>query len=139
MSRFNFHHYDNLMHTRQKMDPRKRQLELTGQEVVSLLFGAYNGDLSALTRLKCRIHNSNTCIFVSIFEPCALIKSNLCIMRSFRMKLSGTDMKLADYDGRTALHLAAAEGHLDCVRFLLEKCAVPHDPRDRCVLAVHFS
>ena len=30
------------------------------------------------------------------------------------------DMGIADYDGRTALHLAAAEGHLDVVKFLVE-------------------
>lgn len=40
-------------------------------------------------------------------------------------------MSLSDYDGRTALHLAAAEGHLDCVTFLLEQCNVPHDKKDR--------
>lgn len=95
--RFNFHHYDNLIHTRQKSDPRKRLAEVTSNETVTLLFGAYNGDLSALTR----------------------------------MHLSGTDMTISDYDGRTALHLAAAEGHIDCVKFLIEKCRVPVDPKDR--------
>lgn len=48
-----------------------------------------------------------------------------------RHRLSGMDMTLSDYDGRTALHLAAAEGHLNCVQFLVEQCGVPVDPRDR--------
>lgn len=40
-------------------------------------------------------------------------------------------MNQADYDGRTALHLAAAHGQLEIVKLLLEKCHVNPNPRDR--------
>lgn len=48
-----------------------------------------------------------------------------------RHMLSGMNMTLADYDGRTALHLCAAEGHVKCVEFLVKQCNVPYDVRDR--------
>ena len=53
-----------------------------------------------------------------------------------RYSLLGMDMALSDYDGRTALHLAAAEGHEIIVKFLLEKCKVSPYLQDR--LVTHF-
>uniref|UniRef100_A0A8C6UT67 glutaminase n=2 Tax=Neogobius melanostomus TaxID=47308 RepID=A0A8C6UT67_9GOBI len=48
-----------------------------------------------------------------------------------RFALSSVDMEQRDYDSRTALHVAAAEGHIEVVRFLLEACKVNPAPRDR--------
>ncbi len=52
-------------------------------------------------------------------------------------------MNVSDYDGRCPLHLAAAEGHLECVRFLVDTCKVNPNPEDRwkrtpLTEAVHF-
>jgi ankyrin repeat protein len=43
----------------------------------------------------------------------------------FRTELinSGVKASAADYDHRTALHLAAAEGHLDVIKFLVQQGA----------------
>jgi len=30
-------------------------------------------------------------------------------------------LTIGDYDGRIAIHLASSEGHLECVRFLVEQ------------------
>uniref|UniRef100_A0A8C5FN83 glutaminase n=1 Tax=Gadus morhua TaxID=8049 RepID=A0A8C5FN83_GADMO len=48
-----------------------------------------------------------------------------------RFALSSIDMEQRDYDSRTALHVAAAEGHGEVVRFLLEACKVNPVPKDR--------
>uniref|UniRef100_A0A8C4WYM9 glutaminase n=1 Tax=Eptatretus burgeri TaxID=7764 RepID=A0A8C4WYM9_EPTBU len=48
-----------------------------------------------------------------------------------RFALSAMDMDQKDYDYRTALHVASAEGHLKVVRFLLEVCKVNPLSKDR--------
>ena len=48
-----------------------------------------------------------------------------------RAYLSGLDMNMGDYDNRTALHLACAENHLACVKFLIETCKVDVEVQDR--------
>ncbi|XP_029947628.1 glutaminase 2b [Salarias fasciatus] len=48
-----------------------------------------------------------------------------------RFALSSMDMDQKDYDSRTALHIAAAEGHIDVVKFLTEICKVDPFAEDR--------
>jgi len=48
-----------------------------------------------------------------------------------RAWMHDVDLSVGDYDGRTPLHLAAAEGHFETVKFLLSKCKVNPNPKDR--------
>lgn len=48
-----------------------------------------------------------------------------------RMFMQGADLKTADYDNRTALHVAAAEGRIKVCKFLINIVGIPHDVRDR--------
>jgi len=47
-----------------------------------------------------------------------------------RLKAEGMDLSEADYDGRTALHLAASENRVEVVRYLLDN-KVPLQVKDR--------
>ena len=97
IDKFNFHRFDNLVHLRSKIDPRKHRYDVCQQTVVSLLYSATTGDVTALRRFESQ----------------------------------GLDMCGRDYDGRTALHLSAAEGHSDCVKFLVQVCRVSPLVTDR--------
>ena len=100
VSSFNFHQFDEVKPVKSqtdKFDPRRDSFEHAGTSVVSLLFAAVAGDVTALQR----------------------------------MFLQGVDMAAADYDGRTALHLAAAEGHSHCLHFLLTTAQLSPQPVDR--------
>ncbi|KAJ8358962.1 hypothetical protein SKAU_G00154870 [Synaphobranchus kaupii] len=48
-----------------------------------------------------------------------------------RFALSSMNMGLKDYDSRTALHVAAAEGHVEVVQFLTQACRVNPFVKDR--------
>ncbi|XP_051702340.1 glutaminase liver isoform, mitochondrial isoform X1 [Oryctolagus cuniculus] len=48
-----------------------------------------------------------------------------------RFALSAMNMEQKDYDSRTALHVAAAEGHTEVVKFLIEACKVNPFVKDR--------
>ncbi|KAH7673161.1 Protein GLNA-1 a [Aphelenchoides avenae] len=48
-----------------------------------------------------------------------------------RMYMQGCNMELADYDKRTALHLAASEDRPEVILFLLNTAKVRPDPKDR--------
>ena len=65
---------------------------------------------------------------LGLFQYLGIVVFNLRLCRHMFM---GHDMSVSDFDGRTPLHLAAAEGHYECVKFLLQSCDVPPEPTDR--------
>ncbi|XP_047189360.1 glutaminase liver isoform, mitochondrial [Scophthalmus maximus] len=48
-----------------------------------------------------------------------------------RYFLSGVDINAVDYNGRSALHVADAEGHAEVIRFLLENAGANPALKDR--------
>ncbi|XP_032377262.1 glutaminase liver isoform, mitochondrial [Etheostoma spectabile] len=59
----------------------------------------------------------------------AAYSGDLAALRRFA--LSAVNMEQRDYDSRTALHIAASEGHLEAVIFLTEVCKVNPHMKDR--------
>ena len=55
--------------------------------------------------------------------------NEICIC--VRAWFQGIDLNQGDYDNRTPIHLASAEGHIACVEFLLKLAKVYPKPLDR--------
>jgi len=62
---------------------------------------------------------------------CAAGYENDLEMLELLLAVVGVDPNLADYDRRTALHLAAGEGHMEAVTFLTSLEGINLSPRDR--------
>jgi len=50
LSLFNFHHFDSLQHSSEKIDPRRHMFESKQADIMNLLFAASSGDTSAVKR-----------------------------------------------------------------------------------------
>ncbi|KAJ8282652.1 hypothetical protein COCON_G00051710 [Conger conger] len=118
----NFHNYDNLRHFAKKLDPRRE-----GGDQRQLSFGPMDYEsLQKELALKDTLWKKVKSVINLLF---AAYTGDVSALRRFA--LSSIDMEQRDYDSRTALHVAAAEGHGEVIRFLLEACKVNPVPRDR--------
>jgi glutaminase len=100
IAEFNFHNYDNLTGLTEKRDPRVSRIRVQAEETVSLIWGASKGDVGAIQRM---VLNDRTRI---------------------------SKLEMADYDGRTAAHLAAANGQIEVLRYLIAN-KINLNPEDR--------
>lgn len=83
-----------------------------------------NGNKTDPTKRKYKNEVSNT-------QSLIWAASKGDILEIQRLEASGVDLNYSDYDGRTALHLAASEGRLDVVKFLSNRNNIKIDPKDR--------
>ncbi|XP_018102915.1 glutaminase liver isoform, mitochondrial isoform X2 [Xenopus laevis] len=100
------------------------------QELVSLFnFHNYDNLRHCVRKLDPRKERSEAQHKTVVNLLFAAYSGDVSAMRRFA--LSAMDMEQKDYDSRTALHVAAAEGHLDVVKFLIEGCRVNPFAEDR--------
>ncbi|PIO59335.1 glutaminase, partial [Teladorsagia circumcincta] len=58
------------------------------------------------------------------------MKEKKCFPPEVRLYMQGVDLSTSDYDRRTPLHVAASEGDLNMVKFLVNVAKVDVDARD---------
>ncbi|XP_032994526.1 glutaminase liver isoform, mitochondrial isoform X3 [Lacerta agilis] len=98
------------------------------QELVSLFnFHNYDNLLHCTRKMDPRREGIENKTVVNLLF--AAYSGDISALRRFA--LSAMDMEQKDYDSRTALHVAAAEGHLEVVKFLVEACRVNPFVKDR--------
>ena len=136
----------------QNEELRETQFEKWGKvKAIKLYAGEFcnNASESEIADLESRFHSTSAILSVlkekeniPTFQNC--VQNNkiehvklLCATSSGKLDAlrkgfqEGMDMNFVDYGQRTCLHLASAEGYLDCVSFLVTECCVDSHLKDR--------
>ena len=88
------------------------------------IFESFIRGLDKKTRLT-SIHDKKV---ADLYKACK--EGDIDTLRELLSDEEDIDINVADYDGRTPLHIARAERHTDCVNVLLQRGAKP-DAEDR--------
>lgn len=78
-------------------------------------------------------HAAPACLMAGTPQPGQFIPTAPCQPRS-RLLRAGADANAQDYDRRSALHVAAADGNLAVVKLLVEQGGARVQATDRCAL-----
>ncbi len=76
-----------------------------------------------------RLEGTNWVVWTSLCP--IMMEELLCICVSDWFEINAKLIPSNHFFNSFLFILAAAEGHLECVQFLLEQCGVPYDPKDR--------
>lgn len=111
-----------------KLGNSVRGVELSKRLVETFPFHTYAGLVPDQRLMDPRRSSTVSAVEPAFLMCAAAARDDLAEIR--RLIARGIDINSADYDGRTALHLAASEGHEELARFLIEQGARPA-PLDR--------
>ncbi|KAI3384040.1 hypothetical protein SNEBB_002436 [Seison nebaliae] len=119
---YNFHQYDNLQHSVLKIDPRKTTIPVEIEED--------SGDEEAALARQAHYQHLRQ-QYSEMAYTCFLAALHGDVETLHKLHLLNVNMRVHDYDKRTALHIAASEGHLPCVQYLVEKAHLNMKAEDR--------
>lgn len=122
---FNFHHFDSLQHSCEKIDPRRHMFESKEADIMNLLFAASNGDLSSVKRhwlggqdMDGTDYDERTPLHIAATE------GHFEVVR-FLVDTARVNVNAVDRWGLTALDDAQHFNHTEVVNFLSNQLKTP--------------
>uniref|UniRef100_A0A673IWL0 glutaminase n=1 Tax=Sinocyclocheilus rhinocerous TaxID=307959 RepID=A0A673IWL0_9TELE len=102
-----------------------------GRSTLSMMQVAGMNDYSRMFHFKTSVPGKSSQSGVVLIVVPGVLGLMCCPFLFYRYLLSGADVNAVDYDGWSALHVAASEGRLDVIKFLVENAGANCTLKDR--------